>query len=519
MQSHFLQLVVALLCFIFNLTACSTHNTTSSAIMTNSIANEIDQLVRIAMQELKVVPGFALSIYTPGGNYVRGFGVTDIETNEAVSGDTAFYIASTTKAFTALALNSLHHQGKLDLDSNLSNYAPEIDFPATIHPDKVTLRSLLTHTSGISNNPLVFRNAYSGQHNPEINSRLLKATTINEVKPLGHFQYTNAGYNILTTLSDKKLNMRWQDLLAKEIFQPVGMLHTTAYISTAINNKWSLAQPHDGSQPNTALRARLNKMDSTMQSAGGLIMSANDALRWLELLVEDGMIDGSQVIPQIAIHETRTHYATVGDKRRLFTGDLSTRDHYGLGWYIGKYRNDLIIEHGGAFGGFHSQLSYMPDHKIGVAALVNANASGKLLAQYISSFVYDRLTGRKHAFKRAQQNIKRLLAEQQRIFEATAADKERRTNRKWELSKPFSDYVGTYENQLYGTIKLSLENNKPIFTLGAIRSEMEAFPLPDHVRIDLAGRGIVGRFLFDDNDNLISFLFRDREYVVQFDKQ
>ena len=106
------------------------------------------------------------------------------------------------------------------------------------------LRSLLTHTAGISNDPLEFRSAYSGQHDPATDWSLLSLARVNEGLPPGTFRYTNTGFNILTTLTDRQQGLLWQDLIAKEILQPAGMSRSSARMSEALAQGWSVAKPH-----------------------------------------------------------------------------------------------------------------------------------------------------------------------------------------------------------------------------------------------------------------------------------
>src|SRR5689334_3591588 len=134
---------------------------------TQPFAPEFDAAIEQAVANLPAVPGLAVAVYSRDGIYTRGFGVTDANARERATPDTAFYIASSTKPLTALALALLDARGTIDLDAALSDVAPDAHFPAEVQPDKVTLRNLLTHTSGIENNPIGLRFAFSGDHTPE----------------------------------------------------------------------------------------------------------------------------------------------------------------------------------------------------------------------------------------------------------------------------------------------------------------------------------------------------------------
>jgi len=467
-----------------------------------TITSEIDEIVSKAMGELELVPGFALAIYTPSGTYARGFGVTDIETQESVSADTAFYIASTTKAFTGLAMNILHHRGEIDLDATLSGFAPDAAFPEAVLPDEVTLRSLLTHTHGLVNIPLTFRTAYTGQHTPDVAWALLNTETVpNEEAPFGTFQYANVGYNILTTLTDRQLATPWQDLLAHEIFEPAGMTRTSARMSDAVNGSWSVAAPHQaGALPieegfaKGVRRLTVEKTDENMQSAGGMIMSANDAALWLELLVEDGKVDGQQIIPEHVVQETRAQLAEVGSE-----GAGYTRDHYGLGWYIGEYRGNEVVSHGGGFAGYTTRISYMPDQKIGVASFANESTIGVQLPIIINQYVYNRLTGRKNARKTAEREIKKLIKRGKDRLSAAVHERERRAKRDWALTQPFEAYAGTYVNEVWGTLEIVALDDGIAWSAGNLNGVAEPYPQEDSIRIELVpGNGTVAPFTLTD---------------------
>ena len=188
---------------------------------------EITAFVERAMAELGVVPGLALAVSTPSGRYARGFGVAHVETGQPVDEDTTFYIASATKSFTGLAMNILHNRGALDLDASIADFAPQAPFPDTIDTRAIRLRNLLSHSHGIEHFPFGFRFAYSGEHDRESMWALLGAARLNSDAPLGTFEYTNIGYNMLTLMTDRELGSDWQDLLEREIYAPAGMTRTS----------------------------------------------------------------------------------------------------------------------------------------------------------------------------------------------------------------------------------------------------------------------------------------------------
>lgn len=506
-------LIAAPAALAFSLTVCACASPTATQETAPlAISGEIDEFVETAMDQLGVVPGFSLAVYTPDGVYARGFGVTDIETGDPVSAETAFYIASSTKSFVALTMNVLHRRGEIDLDATLSEYAPEAGFPDSIAPDEVTLRELLTHSSGVSNGPISFRAAFTGQHTPELNWRLLSASEPNEDAPRGTFDYTNEGYNVLTVMTDKKLGVDWQDLIVREIIAPAGMTRTTAYMSKAKSEGWSLARPHFTGLETGPVRIELEKTDKTMQSAGGMVMSANDSLRWMELLIEDGNVGGKQILDAEAVRETREPLVEFGGEFADYK-----RDHYGLGWYTGPYKDDLLVHHFGGFAGFRAHVSYMPERKVGVAAFVNDSQAGFPLPDVVANFIYDRLAGDPDARANADAALEGLVARRDQVFAGVAADRENRAAREWKLSLPREDYAGVYENDLFGVIDVAVEDGELVLNMGNLRSVAEPFTAPESIRHELIPHsGDVMMFILNDAGEVEALMDRRN---IRYDKR
>lgn len=443
-----------------------------------ALAHDLDTRINAAMARLAVVPGLSVAVYSREGVYARGFGVTDVQTGEHADADTAFYIASSTKPLTALALAVVAHRGGLDLDATLASSAPEAVFPEAVRPGEVTLRHLLTHTHGIENNAIVHRTAFSGEHDAETLWRLLAGSTPNADAPFGQFEYTNVGYNIATILSDRRLGVRWQDLLDREVFGPAGMTRSSARMSAGAS--WRVARPHLGASPGGVQRLYLEKVDQTMQSAGGVIMSANDAARWLELMVEGGRIGGRQAIPEAVVRMTQAPVATLEAE---FDG--YARERYALGWYHGPYREERLLHHFGGFAGFRAHVSYIPARHIGVAAFVNDGSVGPDLTNAIANYVYDVTAG--HADAETAFDTAIAAAERGRdggIARAAGAAANR-TARPWLLSRPRSAYAGAYVNEAFGRFEVALEGDDLIVRNGVLRARAEPFTRPEAIRVEL----------------------------------
>lgn len=453
---------------------------------------DLDAFVRKTLTTFPDIPGVGV-VVVQGDRvlFVRGYGLADREAGTKADADTMFYIASSTKSFMALAAAFVDKEGKIKLDDPVTKYASGLNLRRPI-PEKVTVRDLLTHTSGLRNSALGFRMAYSGQSDPKDMARVFADGTTFDDGAHGRYAYTNLGYNIYAVLLQNHLKMRWQDLLQGRVFDPLGMKHTTAYISRAKAKKWNVAAPYI-IDPTTgsSTRSPLPKTDSNMQSAGGMFASASDLGRWLIMNINDGKLDGKQLIPADIVRAVHTGYTTTSREQPPFSG----AGEYGLGWQIGKYKEDKVIYHHGGFPGYRAHVSFLPDRKIGVAVLVNDGAAGGTAADLIATYAYDNLLGVADVdaeYAKRLQDFSANFENGKRGYIASFAE---RAKRPWQLTKPSAEYAGVYENDLFGTLKILNEGKDLVVSLGNMKCTATAFTEKETIRVELIpGTGEVIKF-------------------------
>lgn len=464
------------------LAACASTPETSAVSL--PFAADLDERILAAMDRVGVVPGLAIAVYSREGVYAKGFGFADLEARTPVDANTAFYIASSTKPLTALALASLQTRGAFDLNATLASYAPDAAFPDAVRPSEVNFRHLLSHQSGISNHGAGYRLAFSGEHDPATLWRLLSLSTANTESPLGQFDYTNEGYNIATIMTDRKLGIRWQDLLQREIFDPAGMTRASAYMSRA-KARGVVAKPYLASMPEGPTPVYLEKTDQTMQSAGGVVMSANDGARWIELMVEDGRVGGRQVVAAAAVQMVREQQVSV-----TADADVYQRNGYALGWYLGPHRDEALLHHFGGFAGARAHVSFIPARHVGVTAFVNDSTGAAPIIDAIANYVYDRTANRTDADARFEEAVDGVVALVARSRSRFAADRAARANRAWTLTRPHADYAGRYLSDTLGTIDIGVSGQEMEVRAGVMQAIATPFTQPDSIRVELSpGQG------------------------------
>lgn len=442
---------------------------------------DADSFIRRAMGAVGAAPGLSIAV-VDGDEAVMtaGYGIADVATGAPVGADTRFYIASSTKSFTALAVAAMAARDQIDLDAPLATWSTS----PYLRPEfaaRVSLTDLLSHRSGLDNSPMSFRAAMSGDHTPEVMQRLVSATVEREDTPHGTFRYSNAGYNLATTLLEARDGRDWRVLVRNEVLSPAGMTDTTGWMSGAGADGGVMAAGHLGHSVDGPVRSPLQKVDATMQSAGGLVSTATDMARWLEVQINDGVLDGHRVFPAGLVASTHRALATNSG-----TFGPYVRESYGLGWQIGRYGDDILIHHFGNFAGSRAHVSFMPERRLGVVVMVNEDVVAGGLADLVANYVYDWYAGRPDLEAAYATALQELVDRRDRSRAGIAADRTNRARRPSMLTRPTPAYVGTYDSSVLGSVQVAEQAGALIVSVGVMQAVAEPFTQADTIRVELA---------------------------------
>jgi CubicO group peptidase (beta-lactamase class C family) len=446
-------------------------------LTTSPEAKDIDVFIRKAMDRVEVAPGLSVTVVKgPDVVMTAGYGVADLSVGNAVDADTGFYIASATKAFTALSIAAMAERRAFALNAPLKTWIGKSPLPADI-ASSTTLNDLLSHRSGLENEPIAFRAAYSGAHTPRLMSALLADTRRSQ--PYGTFRYTNTGYNLATTLIEGRFGRDWRVMVDRAVLAPAGMTHTMARIDHA-RRTMRVAVGHTPGPDGRMAPSPLQKTDATMQSAGGLVSTARDMARWLEIQLNDGVVDGRRVFPPGLV--ASTHRSLVAQQT---TFGPYVRDGYGLGWQVGRYGDEVLIHHFGNFAGSRAHVSFMPQRGLGVAVMANEDAVAGELVDLVADYVYDRFADRADLEAHYDAELTALVARRDKRLKGLAASRTERAARPWSLRGPTRTYVGAYENPAMGRIDVVEQDGRMVVKTGAMASPAEAAADPESVRVEL----------------------------------
>ena len=321
--------------------------------------DKIDDYVKAQMQTQKI-PGLSIAVVRKGEVVkAKGYGLANVELNVPASADTVYQSGSMGKQFTATAVMMLVEEGKLALDDKINKYFP--DSPESW--SNITIRHLLTHTSGTTDYPkdFDFRRDYS---EAELQK---KAQAI----PLGFapgekWSYSNLGYVTLGILVSKVAGKFYGDFLQERIFKPLGM--STARIineSDIVMNRAAGYRMPKGELKNQEW------VSPTMNTTadGSLYLTVLDMAKWDAALYTEKLLKKSS-------------FDQIWTPVKLNNG--LTRP-YGFGWAFADVRGHKLIEHGGAWQGFTSHIARYVDDKLTVIVMTNrAGANPGLIAHGIA---------------------------------------------------------------------------------------------------------------------------------------
>ena len=327
----------------------------ATLVLPASSQDDAARIETIVQKHLREPGAVGLSVAVGRGAevvFAKGYGRADLEFDVPVNEDTLFRIGSVTKQFTAAAILRLQERGKLAIDDELAKYLPE--FPTQGHV--VTLRHLLTHTSGIVN----YTNL--GPDWERIVARELSDAEMLalfqdkpfDFEPGERWNYSNSGYYLLGMIVARVSGQSYGEYLRQEFFEPLGLARTR-YDSNGevIPNR---AQGY-GFEDGRPWNDRLIGM-SQPGGAGGLVSTAKDLVRWQIALV------GGKVVEPGSYEEMTLPYMLADGHE---TG-------YGFGLGLKPMLGHPCVSHNGGIFGFNSALAYFPEEKLGIAVISNGEA-------------------------------------------------------------------------------------------------------------------------------------------------
>ncbi len=402
------------------------------------------------------VPGVAVAIVKDGEILLtKGYGVRRLGDPTPVDAQTLFGIASNSKFFTATALGILVDEGKVAWDAPVINYLPWFQMWDPYVTRELTVRDLLAHRCGLGlgAGDLLW-------WPPSDYDRKEIARRIRFIPPASSFRSTYAYNNLMFLVAGEVIEAvsgkSWEDFIAERIFEPLGMRGSTARISDAAK-KANVAATH--ARVEGVVRVVNSFLVDNINPAGGIMSNAEDMARWVRCQLNEGKLDGEKRLFSERVARELSSIVTprmaapappeLSPLKANFTG-------YGLGIGLRDYRGWKVMQHTGGLPGYVSQVTMLPDLKLGVVVLTNQESSEAfssvtytVIDYYLKAPAFDWVS----AFQKFRERQEKQVAEAEKKAEASrdATSKP---------SLPLEKYAGTYQDAWYGDVEITWTGEK-----------------------------------------------------------
>ena len=321
----------------------------------DSDAGPLGQRLREFVEKKEISGAVVLVATRDGVKHVETVGQADLEKNVPMSTEALFWIASMTKPVTATAIMMLQDEGKLSVEDPVAKYVPELGSLKTQdgQPANLTLRHLLTHTSGMSEaTPQESRSARTL-------ADLIPAYAGKPVqfKPGSKWQYCQSGINTLGRIVEVVSGKDLETFFQERLFRPLGMKDTTFYPTKEQAGRIATAYRKSGDKLERAEVMILQGKDVTSRDRypaanGGLYSTAHDYAKFCRMILNEGSLDGKKYLSPAAVKQM----TSVQTPESIVTG-FTPGNGWGLGWCVVKQPQGVsamlspgTFGHGGAYG-------------------------------------------------------------------------------------------------------------------------------------------------------------------------
>jgi CubicO group peptidase (beta-lactamase class C family) len=452
-QKYFLILLAVVLFTPYWLQADSQKIPTPPAKPTKPLRVDFKKFRLFMDAEMKrwEVPGIGVGIYKDGKVLLsEGFGFRDLEKKLPVTPNTLFAIGSASKAFTAMDVQILADEGKVEWDKPVQTYLPDFKLKDEVATARMTVRDLVCHRSGLPRHDGLWYGTTLTRK--DIYDRLRYLDFSADFRSA--FQYNNLMFLTAGYLVGRLTDSNWEEFTRRRIFEPLGM--TSSNFSVEDSKKsddYSLPYQKKEGQ---VVEIPFRNIDS-VGPAGSINSNVNDMLKWVEFHVNKGKVGERQVVSEAGQREVFTPTMFMRQPMLSIQPDKQSTMSYGLGWFIETYRGHMVVHHGGAIDGFYFLNAFLPNDNLGVVVLTNLG--GTQLVQISMGYILDMILGLDPVWEKL--NIERFNEAKKEEAAAKDREKEEEAERVKDTkpAHPLDAYAGEYEHPAYGVIAVELKDN------------------------------------------------------------
>ncbi len=328
------------------------------------VLTKFDSIYNANILESGAVGGAVVITYKGQIAMLKCFGERKAGENSPVNENTVFRLASVSKSVTGVLSGILASENEINLDDKVVDYLPGFKLRLQENTNSITIRHLLSHTSGL------VAHAYDMMVEDKVplDQIIQRLNEVEIVSPPGLiYAYQNVMFSLLDPIIAAKTHKSFQQNLNEKVFKPFGMKNASSDFESFQRNE-NKAFPHQKTESGFAA-LNLNDRYYITTPAAGINASISDLAHFLIAISDkndDHFSNEARKIvftPQIETPLKRTYYKN---------WDKIDSKQYGIGWRIIKYKNHTIVNHGGYVSGYQSEIAVCEEDEIGIAVLTNS---------------------------------------------------------------------------------------------------------------------------------------------------
>ena len=293
--------------------------------------------------------------------YSSGFGVESVERPEVkVETNSLFKIASITKMVTGITVMKLVEKGLLDLDTPVKKYVPWLKLSRPEAEDKMALRHLLSHSSGLSGK-IIYNCPKDERYLEQTLKEILPGLEMNTLPGDGVFLYSNYGFVLASYIAQSVTGRTWSELATDTVLKPLGMDRTFYDINVVCT--YNIALPHIENEKGELIVKHKLASEATRFGSGEIFSNVTDLCKLLRFFMNRGVTDRSERL----LSEESVRMMTSRQVKR------DDNDYHGFAVHIRRFGGRYIYGHTGWMPPYRASLYFDPDKDIGVIVLLNTD--------------------------------------------------------------------------------------------------------------------------------------------------
>jgi CubicO group peptidase (beta-lactamase class C family) len=328
---------------------------------------ELDAKIEAGMARYHI-PGVAIGVLYQGEEYVRGYGVTNVDEPEPVDGDTLFRIASTTKTFTGTVVMRLVEQGVLDLSAPIRRYLPDFRVADEEASAQVTLRECLNHSAGwVGDDERDF-----GRGDDSLARYIASMRELPQLTPPGtQLAYCSTAIDTAGRVIEVVTGQPYEEAVRDLLLDPLELGRTRFFADELAG--YAIAGCHSVVDDRVVFSPDLWYLPRNGHADGGLISSAREQLRYARFHMGDGRApDGTPLLTPASLQAMRSNPGPGGTV-------VAELDGFGVSFGLRRTAEGVrVVMHGGSWPGQYSGFFFVPERDFAMTMLTNADG-GELL--------------------------------------------------------------------------------------------------------------------------------------------